>query len=58
MPIDENIRKLIDNDANIDDIRNYAVKNGMTTLLDSAAQLALKGIISYDEVVRVGFTLG
>ena len=50
--------RLIDSGANIDDIRNHAVKNGMTTLLQAAADLALNGTTSYDEVIRVGFTLG
>ena len=58
MPIDEELRRLIDSGANIDDIRNHAVKNGMTTLLQAAADLALNGTTSYDEVIRVGFTLG
>lgn len=58
MPIDENLRRLIDSDANIDDIRIHAIENGMTTLLQAAAELAIDGVTSYDEVIRVGFTLG
>jgi len=58
MPIDENLRRLIDSNANIEDIRSYAVKNGMNTLLQAAGKLAVQGLTSYDEVIRVGFSLG
>lgn len=58
MPISEEIRQLIDKRANIDDLRKKAIEEGMTTLLQSAATLAIKGETSYDEVLRVGFTLG
>lgn len=58
MPINETIRQLIDKGANIDELRRQAIKDGMHTLLESAANLAIKGDTSYDEVLRVGFTLG
>ena len=58
MPINEAIRQLIDKGANIDNLRKEAVKDGMTSLLQSAALLAIQGETSYDEVLRVGFTLG
>jgi type IV pilus assembly protein PilB len=58
LPINEDIRKLIDQRANIDELRNKAMEEGMTTLLQSAASLAIEGITSYDEVMKVGFTLG
>lgn len=58
MPINENIRQLIDKGANIDELRKQAIKDGMTTLLQSAAALAIIGDTSYEEVLRVGFTLG
>ena len=58
MPINESIRRLIDTDSNIDELRHKAIEDGMTTLLESAAVLAIKGDTSYDEVMRVGFTLG
>lgn len=58
MPINEEIRKLIDQDGNIDKLRNKAIEEGMTTLLQSAAALAIEGTTSYDEVMKVGFTLG
>jgi len=58
MPINENIRQLIDQGTNIDELRKQAIKDGMTTLLQSAAALAIIGDTSYEEVLRVGFTLG
>lgn len=58
LPINEEIRKLIDQGANIDELRNKAIEEGMTTLLQSAASLAIEGVTSYDEVMKVGFTLG
>jgi hypothetical protein len=30
----------------------------MTTLLESATDIAIKGLTSYEEVMKVGFTLG
>lgn len=58
MPINENIRQFIDQGTNIDELRKQAIKDGMTTLLQSAATLAIIGDTSYEEVLRVGFTLG
>lgn len=58
MPVDESLRRLIDSGANIDDIRSKAIKDGMNTLLQAASELALTGHTSYDEVIRVGYTLG
>ncbi len=58
MPIDEEIRELIDRRATTDEIKNTAIKKGMTTLLDKVNQLALDGTTTIDEVLRVGYTLG
>ena len=56
MYLDHEIRKLIDNRATTDEIKDEAIKNGMTTLLHSATSLALQGITSVEEVLRVGYT--
>jgi type IV pilus assembly protein PilB len=58
MPINEEMRRLIDTNANTDQIRGLAIKHGMSTLLESAVSLAKNGQTSYEEVMRVGFTLG
>lgn len=56
MEINEEIRRLIDRGESIDGIRNKAIENGMTTLLQSASELAIRGVTSYDEVIKFGFT--
>ncbi|NLY47242.1 MAG: Flp pilus assembly complex ATPase component TadA [Tissierella sp.] len=58
MAVDESLRRLIDSGANIDEIRTKAIEKGMNTLLEAASELALTGLTSYDEVIRVGYTLG
>ena len=58
MPVNEEIRKLIDSGATTDKIRDVALQQGMSTLFDSAFALAEQGKTSFEEVMRVGFTLG
>ena len=58
MTINASIRSLIDKGANIDELRKKAIEEGMTTLLQSAVTIAINGDTSYNEVLRVGFTLG
>ena len=57
MLVNENIRRLINTGANTDDIRSQALKDGMSTLPQSAADLALKGDTSFEEIMRAGYTL-
>ena len=54
--MDESIRRLVDNKCTTDDIKNTAIKKGMKTLYEGAVNLALEGIISMDEVLRIGYT--
>ncbi len=58
MLVNENIRRLINKGANTDDIRLKATEEGMATLLQSAANLALKGDTSFEEIMRAGYTMG
>lgn len=58
MPVNEDIRKCINKGAGTDEIRRQALKEGMTTLLHSAADLAMDGQTTFDEVMRAGYTLG
>lgn len=58
MPIDEEIRELIDGKATTDEIKNIAIKKGMSTLLNKAQHLAMDGVTTVDEVLKVGYTLG
>lgn len=57
MPINEEIRELIDRRASSDEIRNFSISQGMTTLYDDAVSLVLKGVTTIDEVLKVGYTL-
>ena len=57
MYLDKDIRRLIDKRSNTEDIKVQAIKNGMTTLQDSAARIALEGITSMEEVLRIGHTI-
>lgn len=58
MAINEEIRRLIDAGATTDVIRQAALNAGMVTLFESAADLAKQGLTSFEEVMRVSFTLG
>jgi general secretion pathway protein E len=53
MPFTESIRKLTVADADVDAIRAKAREEGMRTLRESAVEKLLKGITSYQEVLRV-----
>lgn len=56
MPITKDLVKIIDKkDINL--IREQALKDGMTTLLDSAIELVKKGYTSFEEVERINLTL-
>lgn len=57
MYIDEGLRRIIDSGGSIDDIKNYAVDRGMVTLSSAARELALSGITSFDEVIRIGYSI-
>lgn len=57
MYVDEGLRRLIDSGANIDDIRNYSMAKGMVTISYRSIDLAIQGVISFEEAMRVGFTL-
>ena len=56
--MDEGLRRLINKEANIDRLGASAIKAGMTSLLDNAIQLALKGETTVQEVLKAGYTLG
>jgi general secretion pathway protein E len=53
MPFSESIRKLTVTDADVDTIRAKAREEGMRTLRESAVDKLLKGITTYQEVLRV-----
>ena len=52
MEINDDIRDLISTDATVDDVRNLARSQGMTSLRESGLKLIFDGITTIDEVVR------
>ncbi len=55
MSITAGHRQLIDRRATADEIRNYAIDQGMTTLKHAATRLVLEGITTVDELLRVTY---
>ena len=55
MPITAGHRQLIDRRATADELREYAIEQGMTTLKQAAARLVLEGITTVDELLRVTY---
>ena len=55
MPITAGHRHLIDRSATADELRNYAIDQGMTTLKHAASRLVLKGVTTVDELLRVTY---
>jgi len=53
MRVSPHIRQLILGDASTDEIRQYAIKEGMRTLEKSALAKVLQGITTLDEAMRV-----
>ena len=52
MTVDDDIRDLISNNASVDEMRNLARSQGMTTLRESGLKLIFDGVTTIDEVVR------
>ncbi|MCF6465644.1 GspE/PulE family protein [Clostridium sp. Cult2] len=58
MVVDEEMRKLVNEEASIDKLRASAINSGMTTLLNNSIELALQGITTLEESLKAGYTLG
>ena len=52
MDITDDIRDLITSEASVDDIRNFARTQGMTTLREAGLKLIFDGVSTIDEIVR------
>ena len=50
--VNDEIRDMIVSDASVDDIRNFARSQGMTTLREAGLKLIFDGLTTIDEVVR------
>lgn len=55
MPVLAGHRHLIDKRATADELRDYAISQGMETLKQSAAQLVLEGVTTIEELLRVTY---
>lgn len=55
MPITAGHRQLIDKNSSVDELRNFAISQGMTTLKDAAAELVRQGTTTIDELLRVTY---
>jgi general secretion pathway protein E len=53
MPFSESIRKMTAADVDVDALRSKAREEGMRTLRESAVEKMLKGVTTYQEVLRV-----
>ena len=53
LKVDDDIRKAIVRKADASEIREIAVKNGMTTIIEDGFKKALDGITTIEEVLRV-----
>jgi len=52
LDVTDDIRDLVSSNANVDDIRNFARGQGMTTLREAGLKLIFDGVTTIDEVVR------
>ena len=57
MVVTRDIRELIDRRATEDQIRTVALRQGMTTLMDTAMQLVLDGITTTSEMMKVTYNV-
>src|SRR5579872_2509088 len=52
LDVTDDIRDLVSSNASVDDIRNFARSQGMTTLREAGLKLIFDGVTTIDEVVR------
>ena len=57
MLVDREVRSLINDGSTIDTIREINMKKGMTTLKQNCVELALEGITTVQEVLKIAYTL-
>lgn len=53
LEVKENIKEMIMAKANTDDIKNQAIENGMTTIIEDGIKKVLNGITTIEEILRV-----
>ena len=52
MDVTDDIRDMVSTEASVDDMRNFARSQGMTTLREAGLKLIFDGITTIDEIVR------
>ena len=52
LEVDDDVRDLITSNASVEDIRNHARSQGMTTLREAGLKMIFDGVTTIDEVVR------
>ncbi len=57
MPVNSQIRELIDKKASIDHVRSVAIRQGTTTLRENSTALVLKGITTTEELLKVTYSV-
>lgn len=55
MPVDVNVKEMIDGEKNEKEIETYAIKNGMINLRTACIKKVLDGITTVDELLRVTY---
>jgi type IV pilus assembly protein PilB len=57
LPVTRTIKEHIDEEHNADVIRKSSIDEGMTTLRDSARELVLNGVTTFDELLRLTYSI-
>ena len=55
LQIDHDIRKIINDRGNTDEIRKMAMKNGLRTIRANSVRLVLNGTTTIDEMIRIAY---
>jgi type IV pilus assembly protein PilB len=57
MPINAQVRELIDKRASIDHVRSVSIRQGTTTLRENSTALVLKGVTTVEELLKVTYSV-
>ncbi|HKL10944.1 MAG TPA: type II secretion system protein GspE, partial [Clostridia bacterium] len=58
MILDRKIRNMINRSSGTDEIKDYALSSGMTTLRYNALEVVLSGTTTVDEYTKVAYSIG
>ena len=56
--LDRKIRNMVNKSSGTDEIKDYALASGMTTLKDNALELVVSGTTTVDEYTKVAYSIG